>query len=87
LGVPAIVFLVSARKQRSKRSGAVRLGFVGMLGALLVCAVGCGGGSSGSSIGPGGNTIIGTPAGTYSLAVTSTSGTTQSVSIVKLVVQ
>jgi subtilase family serine protease len=52
--------------------------------ASLAVAVGCGGGSSSTGGGGGGN---GTPAGTYSITVTGTSGATSHVIVVSLTVQ
>jgi Big-like domain-containing protein len=75
-GFVAIVLLGSGRR----RKRAVRLLCGALMALALVFALSCGGGSKPQ-------TVTGTPAGTYSITVNTTSGTTTHSSVITLTVQ
>lgn len=79
LGVPAIVLLAGRRKRKSAVT--VRVAMFALLLLLTICLAGCGGTPT-----PPTNSG-GTPAGTYSLGISSASGATQTLTPATLVVQ
>jgi hypothetical protein len=80
LPIPMIVIFRNLGKKQRKRLLAILLLGVGLL--MLGAMVGCGGGNSG-----GGGGQPGTPAGTYTVNVTATSGTLTHSTSVTLTVQ
>lgn len=72
------VFLAKLQPQRS------RIGYLGLLALFALAISSCGGGSSNPQ---SGGTTVGTPAGTYNLVVTATSGGTTQTQSLALIVQ
>jgi YVTN family beta-propeller protein len=87
--LPALALLATRKRQRPARRKLRRLAWAGTLAvclAMTLAACGGGGGSSSSS-GSTPQTIPGTPAGTYSVTVTGTSGSENITAKVNLTVQ
>ena len=77
----ALISYVFLAKLPSRRS---RIGYLGLLALFALAISSCGGGSSNPQ---SGGTTVGTPAGTYNLVVTATSGGTTQTQNLTLIVQ
>jgi hypothetical protein len=84
LPLPGIALVGAGFAGSRKRKLGFALGLVLLLSMMLMLA-GCGGGGSSSNNGGGGTQ--GTPAGTYNVTVTATSGSTAHTTSVSLTVQ
>jgi subtilase family serine protease len=84
-GLLGIVFMAGTRRRTPQ--GLRVLGMIVFLGCSMMWVTSCGGGSSSSGGGGGGGGNTGTPAGTYTVTITGTSGTSTATTYFQVVVQ